>query len=377
MSILIPYQQLSEEQKAVIRRVSRTSNNLYVEGPAGSGKTLISLYALKDFVENEMGDILFLMYNHSLYGYLRTALNELDIINGATVATKDKYFWDLSKINDFIPSFNLSYEEKYDEIMKHLLSIELEKEFDIIVVDEVQDISSYEFEIIKKLGSKIITLGDFNQGIYKTDMSQTKMISLGDHESLSTVFRYHIEIAKLAKNFSNRDLTSMVKSGNGIKPRLIDVSENHIYAEIAVILKNLAFKGKRTGVISPDKDKLKVLNNYLLNNGIENVYYEENKDFRNHDFSSTVPLLLSSFSAKGLEFENVIIFGFNKYNSRINKLINENLLKEIIFVSITRCNSDLFILRTPDEVDLINNLKLEENGTTDNIDLESILDDLF
>lgn len=92
MSILIPYQQLSEEQKAVIRRVSRTSNNLYVEGPAGSGKTLISLYALKDFVENEMGDILFLMYNHSLYGYLRTALNELDIINGTTVATKDKYF---------------------------------------------------------------------------------------------------------------------------------------------------------------------------------------------------------------------------------------------------------------------------------------------
>ena len=52
MAILIPYQQLSEEQKAVIRRVSRTDGNLYVEGPAGSGKTLISLYALKDFVEN-------------------------------------------------------------------------------------------------------------------------------------------------------------------------------------------------------------------------------------------------------------------------------------------------------------------------------------
>lgn len=376
MAILIPYQQLSEEQKAVIRRVSRTDKNLYVEGPAGSGKTLISLYAIKDFVEKETGKLLFLMYNQSLYGYLKTALNELDIINGATIATKDKFFWDLAKINDFIPNFDLPYEEKYTSIMNYLLNVEFENDFDIIVVDEVQDISSQEFEIIKRLGTKIITLGDFNQCIYKTDMSKSKMLSLGDHETLSTVFRYHIEIAKLAKNFSDRDLTSMVKTGNGVKPRLIDVDENQLFSEIAEILKNLVVKGKRIGVISPDKDKLRMLNSYLNNNGIENVYYNENRDFRNHDFSNTVPLLLSSFSAKGLEFENVIVFGFNKYSSIIYKLVAENLLKEIIFVSITRCNSDLFIVRTPDEVDLIKNLKVEKSAV-DYVDVNRIFDDLF
>lgn len=376
MAILIPYQQLSEEQKAVIRRVSRTDKNLYVEGPAGSGKTLISLYAIKDFVEKETGKLLFLMYNQSLYGYLKTALNELDIINGATIATKDKFFWDLAKINDFIPNFDLPYEEKYTSIMNYLLNVEFENDFDIIVVDEVQDISSQEFEIIKRLGTKIITLGDFNQCIYKTDMSKSKMLSLGDHETLSTVFRYHIEIAKLAKNFSDRDLTSMVKTGNGVKPRLIDVDENQLFSEIEEILKNLVVKGKRIGVISPDKDKLRMLNSYLNNNGIENVYYNENRDFRNHDFSNTVPLLLSSFSAKGLEFENVIVFGFNKYSSIIYKLVAENLLKEIIFVSITRCNSDLFIVRTPDEVDLIKNLKVEKSAV-DYVDVNRIFDDLF
>lgn len=202
------------------------------------------------------------------------------------------------------------------------------------------------------------------------------MLSLGDHETLSTVFRYHIEIAKLAKNFSDRDLTSMVKTGNGVKPRLIDVDENQLFSEIAEILKNLVVKGKRIGVISPDKDKLRMLNSYLNNNGIENVYYNENRDFRNHDFSNTVPLLLSSFSAKGLEFENVIVFGFNKYSSIIYKLVAENLLKEIIFVSITRCNSDLFIVRTPDEVDLIKNLKVEKSAV-DYVDVNRIFDDLF
>ena len=377
MAILIPYQQLSEEQKAVIRRVSRTDGNLYVEGPAGSGKTLISLYALKNFVENESGNLLFLMYNHSLYGYLKTALNELDIINGARIATKDKFFWDLAKTKGFSPPLDLDYQDKYNMIMNVLLSEDLEKQYDIIVVDEVQDISGNEFEIIKKLGNKIITLGDFNQGIYKTDMSRTKMMTLGDFENLSTVFRYHIEIAKLANNFTERDLPSMVREGNGVKPKIVDVTEEQLFPEIAEILRNVVLRRKRVGVISPDKDKLKELQAYLKNNKVESIYYEENKDFREHDFSTTVPLLLSSFSAKGLEFENVIVFGFNKYNSRIEKLMAENLLKEIIFVSITRCNSDLFIVRTPNEVDQIKNLAVEQGVETTDDDLSNLFDDLF
>lgn len=377
MAILIPYQQLSEEQKAVIRRVSRADSNLYVEGPAGSGKTLISLYALKDFVENQRGNILFLMYNHSLYGYLKTALNELDIINGARIATKDKFFWDLAKSNGFTPPYSLSYGEKYDLILDNILTLSLSLEYDIVVVDEVQDISAKEFQIIKKLGSKVITLGDFNQGIYKTDMNRGQMMTLGDFEKLSTVFRYHIEIAKLAKNFSDRDLPSMVKAGNGVKPKIVDVSYDQMFPEIAKILKDIAMRRQRVGVISPDKDKLKALNYFLKAQGIESVYYEDNKDFREHDFTSSTPLLLSSFSAKGLEFENVIVFGFSRNNSRIEKIIAENLLKEIIFVSITRCNSDLFILRYPDEVEQLKNLVVEQETSGNEVDLGDIFDDLF
>lgn len=377
MAILIPYQQLSEEQKAVIRRVSRADSNLYVEGPAGSGKTLISLYALKDFVENQRGNILFLMYNHSLYGYLKTALNELDIINGARIATKDKFFWDLAKSNGFTPPYSLSYGEKYDLILDNILTLSLSLEYDIVVVDEVQDISAKEFQIIKKLGSKVITLGDFNQGIYKTDMNRGQMMTLGDFEKLSTVFRYHIEIAKLAKNFSDRDLPSMVKAGNGVKPKIVDVSYDQMFPEIAKILKEIAVKRQRVGVISPDKEKLKALNSFLKAQDIESVYYEDNKDFREHDFTSSTPLLLSSFSAKGLEFENVIVFGFSRNNSRIEKIISENLLKEIIFVSITRCNSDLFILRYPDEVEQLKNLVVEQETSGNEVDLGDIFDDLF
>ena len=262
-------------------------------------------------------------------------------------------------------------------IMNVLLNEDLEKQYDIIVVDEVQDISAKEFEIIKKLGRKIITLGDFNQGIYKTDMDRPRMMSLGDFEKLSTVFRYHIEIAKLANDFTERDLPSMVRDGNGVKPKIIDVQEAQVFPEIAEILRNLVLRRKRVGVISPDKDKLKSLQTFLQANGVESVYYEKNLDFRSHDFSSTIPLLLSSFSAKGLEFENVIVFGFNKHSSRIEKLRTQNLLKEIIFVSITRCNSDLFIVRTPEEIDQIRNLVVDQGNVIHEDDLGDMFDDLF
>ncbi|MGG5511492.1 AAA family ATPase [Myroides odoratimimus] len=367
MSILIPYQQLSEEQKAVVRRVSRSDNSLYVEGPAGSGKTLISMYAVKDLIESEAGSILFLMYNHSLLGYLRTAIQELGVVNGATIATKDKFFWDLARkdingIQDIINS-NEPYDFKYIKILNRTQAlIDINNIFDIVIVDEVQDISIQELNLIKRIGKKVLALGDFNQGIYETDMTQAIMEQIGDHEKLSTVFRYHIEIAKIANNFTNRDLTSLVKSGNGVTPKIIDVPTNNVNEEIANVLDSLKARKTRVGVICPDRELLKALKSYLDIRGIDNVYYEKNINFKNHDFTSNVPLLVSSFSAKGLEFESVIVFGFNKFNPSIQKLEFKKMLKEVIFVSLTRCNSDLFVIRSPEEHELIKGIKVETNA---------------
>ena len=97
MSILIPYTRLSNEQKQIIERFSNVETNLFVSGPAGSGKTLISLYILNNIIENKTERPLLLMYNHSLYGFLSTSLKELGIGENVTIATKDKLFWDIAR----------------------------------------------------------------------------------------------------------------------------------------------------------------------------------------------------------------------------------------------------------------------------------------
>ena len=356
---LIPYNRLSEEQKGIVTRISREQKDLFVEGPPGSGKTLISLYTLRDMVEAQTAKPLLLMYNHSLYGYLRTAMQELEISDNITIATKDKFFWDLAAANG-IQNIGGSYDQKYDHLLSKLLNCNLSKSYDVTVVDEVQDLNPKEWMLVKRISKRITSMGDFNQGIYETNLTRNEIVGQGLIEQLTKIFRFHKNIAKIAALFSrkNDELEAKVTKLSQTKPQLIKVEKSEEYNKIKEILNSLNNTRQRIGVICPDKDLLKELSNYLTNQSIGHNYYLKNNDLRNHDFTSTIPLLISSYSAKGLEFEHVILFGFNKSSSMVIKLRNQDRLKDVLYVSITRTNANLYIMITPDTIAELSNITL-------------------
>lgn len=373
--MLIPYNQLSEEQKRVIRRVSRVSGNLFVEGPPGSGKTLISLYTLRDIVQESNVRPLLMMYNHSLFGYLSSALKELGIQDNLTIVTKDKFFWDKAAKFGIKPTdFKDKYDVKYTFLLNGLNNQEIEKEFDVTVVDEIQDLMPEEWELIKRMSKRVLTLGDFNQGVYKTNLTRDNIESYGIFEKLSVIFRFHKNIARLAKIFSKNkdDLESKVSKDSQTQPQIIDVTVQLEFSKIAEILNQIKIYRKRIGVISPDNDKLKALSEYLNNSNVDYNYYPSNRDLRSHDFNSTTPLLISSFSAKGLEFEHVILFGFDKTSVVVSRLQDEKKLKDVIYVSITRTNSNLYIIRSPNTVKELKDLKVEEENKKTDISIDDI-----
>jgi len=375
MSILKPYNQLSEEQKGVIRRVSRESDNLFVEGPPGSGKTLISLYALRDIVQESNVKPLLMMYNQSLYGYLSSALNALGIRDNLTIVTKDKFFWDMARIRDiYPPDPKASYGEKYDYLLKKLADATLSKEHDITVVDEVQDLVPEEWELIKKISHKVLTLGDFDQGIYGTSLNNESLINYGRFEKLTKVFRFHKNIAKLAKLFSrkNDDLVGKVHNDSQTQPTLIDVSSSEELSKIVEVVNQIKSYKERIGIISPDISSLKQLSKHFETNQVEHKFYTENRDLRSHDFTSKTPLLITSFSAKGLEFEHVILFGFDENSNSVYNLRRKGQLQSIIYVSITRTNSNLYIIRTENCIPELQNIKIEEEITGPIIDIDDI-----
>jgi DNA helicase IV len=375
MSILIPYNQLSPEQQGVIRRISRERGNLFVEGPPGSGKTLISLYTLRDMVKSSNVRPLLMMYNHSLFGYLSSALNELGIRDNLTIVTKDKFFWDLARDYEIKPpDYKAPYQEKYDFLLRELNKRTIHKEHDITIVDEVQDLIPEEWDLIRKMSSRVLTLGDFDQGLYKTKLTRDSVKNYGIFEALSVIFRFHKNIAKLAKIFSRKkdDLVSKVSKDSQTQPKLIDVSLNEEFRKITEILKEIKIYRKRIGIICPDNNRLKELSCYLESNSVDHQYYISNRDLRTHDFTSTTPLLVSSFSSKGLEFEHVILFGFDNSSGIVSKLKKENKLSDVIYVSITRTNSNLYILRTTETVKELKDLRIEDEIKTSEISLDDI-----
>ena len=188
---------------------------------------------------------------------------------------------------------------------------------------------------------------------------------------LTDIFRFHKNIAKVAKQFSrNRDnLESMVTKIEQKQPVFVDVdSQNEEAAEVANILRTLENHQKRIGIIAPHHQRLVKLKDELASYDIETTYFRgANKRFRNHDFTSRTPLLITAHSAKGLEFENVIVLGFNKSDMQWYS----RDLDELIYVSFTRANSGLYVIRNSDTVDKIKQLQPETESVS-TLDIEEI-----
>ena len=375
--MLIPFNQLSEQQKTVIKNIAhKEKGNIFVEGPPGSGKTLISLHTLRDIVSDTNIKPLLLIYNLSLFGYLNNAIKDIGIADNITIATKNKYFWELAnQMKIFVPAeFNM--DNKYVFLLKKLAEIKLTVSFDVVLIDEVQDFSELEWTVIKKIAKRIITLGDFDQAINDSGLSYDSMKKHGVYAKLDTIYRFHKKIAKVAQVFSKKkeNLVDMTIKDSTTYPITYDVTSGEELDKIVEIINGVRQNKKTIGIITPDKKKLILLSNYLKSKQVIHFYYPENKDLRTHDFNDISPLLITSSSAKGLEFENVILFGFDTDSSAVFQLRINNRLNDVIYVSITRTNTNLFIVRTPNSIQEILDIKVDIEETQAN---QPSIDDLF
>lgn len=147
--------QATEQQLEILKMVFKNSNDLYITGCAGSGKTLLATSIAKDYA-NEDFKVLLVCYNVLLgktLSKLRSVHPRIKAGNFYSVLAEIlKSSTPLEKLSD-------------DELLTMVLEKYPEK-FDVLIVDEAQDLSNDKIDILRLLlkdNGRCIIFSDDNQ----------------------------------------------------------------------------------------------------------------------------------------------------------------------------------------------------------------------
>lgn len=328
---------------------------MFVNGPPGSGKTHVAILRLQVLLNNGYTNVLFLLYNHSMYGFLRTILNKMGLSTNVVINTKDIFLYHLADRKGYKSNtYSTDYSVVYNEKLKFLLNCNDFERYDVIVIDECQDFSETEIAVLKKMTSKMIAVGDFDQTVYQNNPSS--YFGQLPSRKLNTIYRFGRKIAQIAQPFSKsrESLTDKVNIVNDTDVfRVRAGSDSDAYQKIARIVEAKQYTDQTIGILALTNAQLRSLKAGLQSNNVNCFFAQANKEFRNYNFETRQPVLITPYSAKGMEFDVVILFGYNDILNYGNLALLKN---ELIYVSLTRTSNELYLIQQPDTNRMLSSL---------------------
>jgi len=303
--------ELDDFQTKVIER--RTDNSFIVKGCAGSGKSILALWKIKQIQERKLGSYTFIVFTKALRKYMEDGISSIGLE----------------------PS-NIDYHHNWKNNKKVV---------DYIVVDEAQDFNEDEIKEFAKHAKKALLLyGDSAQQLYK--FKNPPPISIEDIEYLTKfpseqlVFNHRLpkKIARLAQclNSSHDDLEGRCKNEGSIQPKILEFKHlNDQLDKIIELIKNARMDD--VGILFRYNDEIVYASNYFKTRGMD-VDMKTKRDM-DIDFNSSKPKLLTYHSSKGTQFQNVFLPSCN---------VEEEQDKSALYVAMTRTYEGLYILHSGD-----------------------------
>lgn len=349
--------EISLEQNNIIQQLS-TNNNVVVDSVAGSGKTTCNLHIAKHF--NNM-NILLLTYNAKLKLETRSKTIKLSIGNievhsyhSFCVKYYDNQCFNDTKIIELI--------NKNTEPVKHF-------NFDLIVLDEAQDITKLYYELICKIynnntniNTKICIFGDKKQSIFSFNGADERYIEYAEELfrfntynwitcHLPVSFRITYEMSLFINNCLLKEEYIISNKITNNKPRYIicdcfgdDMLEksSRTYEEVEYYF-NLGYKPNDIFILAPSVkgggSPIRRLENKIkLKRPDVNVYVPTNDDEKLDEELLEEKIIFSTFhQTKGLERKVVIIFNFDdSYFQFYKKDANPCVCSNELYVATTR-----------------------------------------
>jgi len=343
---LTPDQQLAlDEQEAIS-----------ISGGAGTGKTVVSLWRhllkMRDFNKTTI----LVTYTKTLGFYLQMTLEAIEDKN----IFQEKNMLPPSQQVFIIKNFPFNQNWKVSEI----------------IIDEAQDLTLETLQKIAAHGDLISYGVDFNQQLYAGRVTENEIEELlpnNEVYDLQQIFRnsYHVLnfVKSVLPNFSiNQDSLNLLLNGDpdsnppiekniGIKPRLL-ITENSD-SEINKIVEIInSFKSDQHNIAillpfgSNGEESVENYHTLLSSMNIDcSKYYNE---MRTDNIEISNIHVTTYKSAKGLEFDTVIIPSINNFRDFINRSNATRVNEEDYYVAFTRCRRNLYLFSNK-ELDFISN----------------------
>ena len=307
---------------------------LILKGYAGTGKTTVAIWRIL----RKKDDILF-TYTRLLSASIRHLSKNKNCIWGA-----HQWYWgncNGASLNDDIASNSV-----LETLMNH--NIRLGK----VVIDEGQDLDKKFYSALREISQSVSIGADSAQQLYDVDFSMNDINTLfpnNDDNPLTRNFRNRYEIYNFARHFIPHDVRanegnmlerlSQQNPGGFVELHIENSSEGE-YNKIKTIIDNRG-QGNIGILLSYTKD-VERYSEALDNKNIEHSSYHNKyyyKEKRNTEENLKNILVTTYKSAKGLEFNTVIMPSFQNAN---------NNLKKEYYVGATRAKEAVYLLSTED-----------------------------
>lgn len=356
---------MSKEQKSVLYRL-RYGNNVIVDACAGSGKSTTILSVAKELPEKKIQQF---TYNSMLRHEIKDKVKHLRLKN-LDVHTFHSF---AVKYYDSIAHTDTGIRQVLQIKKKPRTNIPL---FDIIVLDECQDMTPLYFELVVKMSKdmcsnsdhkfQLLVLGDYMQGLYEFKGADIRFLTeakkvwnnfdyLSSNSFRSCTLKTSYRVTNQMAKFVNTDMLGedrLVACRDG--PQVVYIRRPKVMIENIVVytIRRLLDEGESPSDIFVLGSSVKGANSHIRN--MENVLTEANIPCHVPMFESDIvdervidgKVVFSTFhTVKGRQRKYAFVVGFDQGYFYTAKNIPKDVCPNTLYVGCTRATHGLYLLQ--------------------------------